>query len=332
MGRAGDVLSIVEASYADAGSEREWLRALVEAATPVLDTGIGISATSFVHRGSTVEYRESVWTGPLAEFVSLERMHDAVEAQSKCLSREAFARLYPSRPEAATFRRLAGPAGPEILGRMFPPEAPFVDALGVIGSNPSGVGAMLMAMSRSVLAPSASTLALWTRVAAHLAAGYRLRQAENPAVDAVLTPAGRVEHLDGEAPQERASLSEATRAIDQARGKMRRADPERAVAIWQGLVAGRWSLVDQFDSDGRRYVVAKRNAPEVAGWKSLSEMENRVLAFAAGGQPHKIIAYELGISVAGVASHIRRAARKVGAGSRLELVARFRSAQAEGSP
>jgi hypothetical protein len=107
MGRAGDVLSIVEASYADAGSEREWLRALVEAATPVLDTGIGISATSFVHRGSTVEYRESVWTGPLAEFVSLERMHDAVEAQSKCLSREAFARLYPSRPEAATFRRLA---------------------------------------------------------------------------------------------------------------------------------------------------------------------------------------------------------------------------------
>src|SRR6266481_4745371 len=54
------------------------------------------------------------------------------------------------------------------------------------------------------------------------------------------------------------------RAIDRARGRLRHDTPEETVALWKVLVGGRWSLVDHFERDGRRYVVACRDAPELA--------------------------------------------------------------------
>jgi DNA-binding CsgD family transcriptional regulator len=94
--------------------------------------------------------------------------------------------------------------------------------------------------------------------------------------------------------------------------------------LWKGLVAGRWTLVDQFDHDGRRYVVAKKNSPEVRPWASLTRRESEVVTYAAHGQSQKTIAYLLGLSVASVSAHLSRAAGKVGARSRLELVAAYR--------
>jgi DNA-binding CsgD family transcriptional regulator len=127
-------------------------------------------------------------------------------------------------------------------------------------------------------------------------------------------------------PAQLASLGEQTRAIDRARGRMRRADPDEALAIWKGLVDGEWSLVDHIDSDGKRYVFAKRNAPEVRPWSDLTPSERQVLAYAAEGQPHKVIAYELGMTVPTVSTRLRTAARKVGAASRIELVSAYRRA------
>ena len=39
-------------------------------------------------------------------------------------------------------------------------------------------------------------------------------------------------------------------AAYRARGRMRWTEPESAVAMWAALVAGRWSLVETFDTDG----------------------------------------------------------------------------------
>jgi hypothetical protein len=44
--------------------------------------------------------------------------------------------------------------------------------------------------------------------------------------------------------------------MDLARGRMSKRNPERALQLWRALVDGRWSLVDSFETDGRRYVVA----------------------------------------------------------------------------
>jgi hypothetical protein len=55
----------------------------------------------------------------------------------------------------------------------------------------------------------------------------------------------------------------AAKAIDRARSRAR-SNEDEALELWQGLVAGRWSLVEQFDSDGRRFLVARKNDPVVA--------------------------------------------------------------------
>jgi DNA-binding NarL/FixJ family response regulator len=86
-------------------------------------------------------------------------------------------------------------------------------------------------------------------------------------------------------------------------------------------VDGRWSLVDRFESDGRRFMVAHRNEPDVRDPRALSKRERQVVAFAATGHSNKLIGYELGVSPSSVAKHLGVAARKLGVRSRAELVA-----------
>ena len=103
---------------------------------------------------------------------------------------------------------------------------------------------------------------------------------------------------------------------------LRREDPAAAVDLWRGLVAGRWSLVDHFDTDGRRYLVARRNDPRALDPRALSDRERQVARFVALGHANKLIAYELGISEASVATHVRRAAAKLGVDGRVQLAER----------
>jgi hypothetical protein len=149
------------------------------------------------------------------------------------------------------------------------------DVLTLRCEDPSHRGCTL-----SVTLPEVSTLSRrqtegWGRVSAHILAGLRLKRGlpgqstrgdVDETVEAVLTPAGRVEHATGPA-KERAArerLITAGARIHKARGRLRRTDPDQAIALWRALVAGRWSLVDLFDTDGRRYLIARCNPPSVA--------------------------------------------------------------------
>jgi len=84
-------------------------------------------------------------------------------------------------------------------------------------------------------------------------------------------------------------------------------------------VARRWSLVDRFDSDGRRFLVARRNEPDVRDPRALSPRERQVAAFAALGHSNKLIAYTLGLSASTIATHLAAAMRKLAVRSRVEL-------------
>jgi DNA-binding CsgD family transcriptional regulator len=102
---------------------------------------------------------------------------------------------------------------------------------------------------------------------------------------------------------------------------MRRRDPDEAVELWRGLVAGRWSVVDQFDHDGKRFVVAVPNEPRPRfTGRELTAREAQVTALAARGHSNKLIAYELGLSVSTVGAYLASAARKLGAPTRASLV------------
>jgi DNA-binding CsgD family transcriptional regulator len=162
-----------------------------------------------------------------------------------------------------------------------------------------------------------------------MAAAVRLRLASDreQRVDAVLRPNGAVAHAEADAqPREaREALRSAAAWMDRARGPLRRRDPVEAVEIWRALVAGRWSLVDHFDHDGKRFVLARRNAPASPACGDLTPAERTVLEYIALGHTNKFVAYELGISTSGVAMHLGRAAKRLGARSRVELIAAYRA-------
>jgi DNA-binding NarL/FixJ family response regulator len=109
---------------------------------------------------------------------------------------------------------------------------------------------------------------------------------------------------------------------ERARARLHRLDPDDAVAEWSALVAGRWSLVDEVESDGRRFVIAHRNPAAAPPLAALTREQASVLGLALLGHSNKLIAYELGISEASVAMRLGRAGRKLGATSRVALLRR----------
>jgi DNA-binding NarL/FixJ family response regulator len=66
-------------------------------------------------------------------------------------------------------------------------------------------------------------------------------------------------------------------------------------------------LVEHFESDGRRYCLARENPPAVHGLIALTPRERCVSALAACGHSNKLIAYELGLGLGTVATHLKAA-------------------------
>ena len=103
----------------------------------------------------------------------------------------------------------------------------------------------------------------------------------------------------------------------------RRQDPDGALEIWKGLARGRWSLVDWFDTDGRRFVLAKPNLPNVGDPRGLTEHEALLATYAARGESGKILSYRFGISPQSVSKLLSSAKRKLGVRTQAELAAKL---------
>jgi DNA-binding CsgD family transcriptional regulator len=201
------------------------------------------------------------------------------------------------------------------------------DGVGVTASDGTGRLVTFVARLPVVSSLSLRTSAQYGRVAAHVAAGWRLRRslAREPA--AVLTTAGKVVHAEGNARDARERLRDAAIAMDRARGSLRREDDDAALGLWRVLVDGEWSLIDQFDRDGRRFIVAHKNDPQVTDPRALTLRERQVLACVAMGHPGKLIAYSLGVSPSSVSMARRTAMRKLGLQTTADVVRLFAEAQ-----
>lgn len=131
-----------------------------------------------------------------------------------------------------------------------------------------------------------------------------------------------------EATEETETLRRAMRGavleIERARGRLRHREPNEAVSAWSVLVSREWSLVDQFDHQGARYYVARRNRPQASAAPPLSEREAAVAVFLALGHSNKLIGYELGIATSTVSTHVRGLMNKLGVHTRAELIHRAR--------
>jgi DNA-binding CsgD family transcriptional regulator len=329
---AVDLLSVLEAGYQPAVSDAEWTRGVLAAVAPALDQGMGcVGALYDLRKGPRERFGAPIATSADAQrFVEV-----AGRAEAEPGTEEFTTRLFLEGAQlgsASAKSRLGGAwaTHPAIAKHHGP--LGVRDVLGLVTQEPSGVGLAVLMPMRHVRAKPAHDVVLWSRIAAHLAAGLRLRSSRQVPPEAVATPEGRIVHAEGSAraKAERTSLGRAVRASERARGKLRRRSPEEAVAIWRGLVSGTWSLVDWIDQDGRRYVVARRNQPRSPAWTKLTEAEAQTVAFAALGHSNKLIAYELGVSISTVAMRLSRAAAKVGAPSRVALIRAYAARKRRG--
>jgi DNA-binding CsgD family transcriptional regulator len=182
----------------------------------------------------------------------------------------------------------------------------------------------------------------WRTICAHIASAHRLRRrlgyggddtgiplTEIPLhADAVIDPL-RFRLVEARGPIKERTAADALRTaalrVDEARGKARRNDPKGALEIWTGLVCGDWSLVDWFDKDGRRYILAMANPTDSRDPRGLSSQERRVATLASSGQSSKVICHELGLSEGRVSMLLASAKRKLGVRTQAQLVLKMRS-------
>ncbi|MGM0556733.1 MAG: helix-turn-helix transcriptional regulator [Myxococcota bacterium] len=182
----------------------------------------------------------------------------------------------------------------------------------------------------SVLRPDMGGLAeprreLWQRVGAHIAAGARLRlrldDVDLDGAAAVFDGAtSRLAVNDrGLEPTDRRSrllqLIEARRDAE----RLADTDPQKAIDRWEGLVDGRWSLLDIVDTDGRSYTVLRENPLDVRSTMALSERERQVAYLVGRGHHVKLVAYEMGLTPSTVRSQLRSALRKLNLDDRTGL-------------
>jgi DNA-binding CsgD family transcriptional regulator len=320
-----DPIAIVEAAYALEPDTQKWLDRVVELAHPSLDQGLGVF-------GYEYDLRDP------GRFVmgarSLKGVNPTVTERAERFSFQASAEvnrlLYPRTPTFGSASQRLGhaiarlPAARKLIG------SGMADGLAATAATGDGRGVLLGAVLGPNRRTSARLISVWTRITLHLAAAYRLRAAllgrgaldPIPSAAAILDPSGRAQHAAGSAkPRDaREVLRRAVLRVDRARGELRRQDAGRALELWKGLVDARWTLVDHFDSDGRRFVVATKNPLPLNRPLRLTLRERQVAALVAAGHSNKLIAYELGISQGSVASTLSHVMQKLGLRTRTELV------------
>ena len=216
------------------------------------------------------------------------------------------------------------------------------DMLSMTAIDPDGAGAHISIPSKAILTLSRRERELWQMLNVHLAAGHRLRRGVGSQGEAKGAPLSEipldaealidpsrflVAHAVGEAQHSDAAISirRAAQYVDKARGPLRRDDPEEALRLWEGLVRGKWTLVDWFDSDGRRFILARPNGPRIRDPRGLTEREAQVATYAGAGDSSKLIGYRLGLSQSYVSRLLNDAMRKLGAKTQAQLVEKLRT-------
>lgn len=321
-----DLLALVEAAYRVDVSDDEWLAGVAKAGGDLFDRGLGVAAFVYAIGES----------GPAIERLSLDGPFDVAWLAAFQARTGRSPDVVGSAPVGweAWLHLPVGMAaripGMESFADAFASFGGAKDVFAINGRDPRGFGVWLGAPVKKSRALREEELALYSRVSTHLAAGYRLRRtlAGTRVMDhaeAVIDASGSIVHAENDARDESALglLRRAALQIERARSKQGRREPEPATRAWRGLVDGRWTLLDQFETDGKRFVVATRNEVALKKPRPLSARERQVLAYAAMGQSNKEIAYSLGLSAATVRVLLARASQKLGVRGRSEAVAKF---------
>jgi DNA-binding NarL/FixJ family response regulator len=319
----------VELSYSEPESDALWLRQIIEQLAPVMQAGLGVFG----------------WFYDARDLSNIKIMHPtllntpsgALEALHATLTSE-------HRDDRFIAQHYATPAGTVSgqLGERYATYRPLHEGLGPLGIRDivtinafdvDGRGVAINAFSPREMTLEPQRLGELQRVSAHLISAGRLRRLGGIR-EAVLDVHGKVQHATGEAKEAaaRAALGLAARAVEAARGRLKRAEPSQALETWRALVEGRWSVVDFIDTDGKRFLVARVNEPTPpSNARGLSKREHQIAALVGRGHSNKLIAYDLGLGEGTIASYVSRVIEKLGVSSRGEVIQIFAATESHAS-
>ncbi|HKO93933.1 MAG TPA: helix-turn-helix transcriptional regulator [Polyangiaceae bacterium] len=308
--------AILDATYAFRGDLVSWADAVHAALGPALDLGQGtiVGLVDLADGGLRIEHlRRDELASPV---------HQAVARLTAWLA--------PGRLREAFFngRVLGSSSGQyaeETLSAL-QQRARAVgsrDAAGWCVNDGVDYGFMVISPTAAPLALPTRTRATVRRLGHHVATGLRLQRVlcsdalDDPSVEAIFDVDGGLQHAAGMARSNDAL--QRLRAAVLARVETGESEVLEGAEAWDGLVSGRWSLVDRFDSDGRRFVIAHRNPPGCLDPRRLTPSEEQIAMLIALGQSNKEIALDLGIAESTVANLLAGALDKLGLESRTLL-------------
>jgi DNA-binding CsgD family transcriptional regulator len=316
-----DPIALLEQAYRPCADPRAWLTANAPRLAACFDDH-GIGCVSYFVRDLRFEPCEPAYhpgaRARLAPGVALAALMTGARSASPAQARQAL--LAMQQPGVHGLLETFGE-------KLFPMEAfgvPIVDAPAIVVPTGEGVVAVIATFMNARVAVPRDQRVLWEAMAMHLGAACRLagrpRDPTARDVEAVLSRSGKLLDARGAARRRTARelLRDAVVQRSRARTRSGRRTPHQALARWQALCGGRWSLVD-LDDGGGEFLLACRNDPDRPG-TAMSRRQRQVLFYASVGWSLKQIAYALGLSEGTISNHLAIALKRLGCPSRAELV------------
>ena len=328
-------IALVEAAYNLQLGPAEWLPNLLRAGAGILDLGQGCAAT--------------VWAGTSSEGEPLVSQLHAESGPPDLAMRFAraaqeldpdFARAAPvpgePRVQTLTQARDRHPEAHDALTKHLGCK----DILSLWAMDPDHHGVGIHIPCATEIEPSRKARERWHMLSVHIATGHRLRRrlGQTPRgtpvtqipLDAVALLDPRcysVAEAEGDARTHRAldEIRKAAIGVDLARAQLPSGETREALRLWEGVLRGRSSIVDWFDTDGRRFILALPNAPHNRDPRGLTERECQVATHVGAGESSKLVAYRLGVSRSRVSELLRLAMRKLGVQTTAQLVIKMRT-------
>jgi len=315
------IVSAVEASYAAAalGDVAGWIQKTTAAITPILGVGVGTIGYDFDARGEIASWSISppfVHDGP-------EAFASGVSAMFATAPAGVLTSIYRVKDRVTTASELFGCTLDQV---GMSGAAALSDTLGMrdlvsihAGDTARGTMFAVGLPRRRALRPTER----WSlaRLAAHLASARRLVGAIGelePA--ATFAASGKLLDASPRVQDDAGPLRAAVLAMERARGELSRRAPEESLRIWRALVDGHYSLVERFESDGKRFVIAYENPPGAVDPRGLTRRERAVAGLLALALPDRQLAYELGLSEGTVRAHVHAVLHKLGVATRAQAL------------
>ena len=323
--KSKDWVALIEAGYELEGSDVEWAENILEKAAPLLDRGWWPSIATYRFTPTTINLEHVGTTGP--SFVTT-----AIREHVSDLPSEMLDVIYRRDNSVGSVGEIVYPSIPHHQSIVLrETQGMIADSLVIPGHTGEGSAMALYVGFLTETPATALERKRWPLMTSHLATGLRLRSVarsfslDSTSVEAIFDSSGSEidARYTGKERSTREVLREAIRKIDRIRTRAGRSDADVAMQKWEGLVGGRWSLVDRFDTDGRRFIVAIKNDPSCPDPRGLTRRERQVAEFVGLGHSTKEISYTLGLSQSAVTNCTARAQQKLGLSSLAELASFF---------